>query len=383
MPWEERDVSEIRLALVHAVRSGATTAARAAEEFGISRKTAFKWLARHRADPQARLADRSRRPRISPGRTAEAVEREVLAVRETHGWGPRKVHAVLLARGLPQLPSVRTVAAILARHGRVARPPSEPPAGNWQRFERPAPNDLWQLDHKGPLEVGRSPVYPLTILDDHSRWCLALVACGDRSTRRAFEVLWDAMAEAGVPQAVLCDNAFGNTHGTPGLSWFEARLLRLGIETLHGRAYHPQTQGKVEAIHGSMQRELWPRLRRESLEQLQADLEAWRVTYNTLRPHEALGDRPPATRWRPGPRVRPAVLPEVQYPAGSVLRRVGEVGDVRWRKYRILLGRGISGELVRVEEREGAEGGGEVAVYYAHKQVRVLATTQLAYDRML
>src|SRR5262249_48341902 len=146
-------------------------------------------------------------------------------------------------------PPVRTAAAILSRHGRVTRARPEPPAT--QRFERPEPNQLWQLDFKGYLWVARRKVFPLTVLDDHSRYLLAARPCADQTMATAWEVLWGVFGEAGLPDALLCDNAFG-THnpGVPTLSWFEARLLRCGVRPIHGRPYHPQTQGKVERFHG-------------------------------------------------------------------------------------------------------------------------------------
>src|SRR6185312_875523 len=141
MPWEIPPVPELRLALVHSVRSAGLSVAEAARRFGVSRKTAHKWLARHDAEPERSLADRSRRPAKSPRRTPEEAERAVLEARDRFGWGPRKLHAWLARQGRPA-PPTRTVAAILRRHGRVATAPA-PPGPPPQRFERPRPNDLW------------------------------------------------------------------------------------------------------------------------------------------------------------------------------------------------------------------------------------------------
>ena len=163
MPWGTNTVSELRTAFVHAVRTVGRPVARAAEDFGISRKTAYKWLARF--DAHESLADRSRKPHRSPARTGDEREAAVLEVRDRFGWGPRKITAYLKNHDRPA-PPARTAAAILRRHGRVV-PAPEPQ--EVQRFERPEPNELWQLDFKGYVEVERRRVYPLTILDDHSR----------------------------------------------------------------------------------------------------------------------------------------------------------------------------------------------------------------------
>jgi hypothetical protein len=179
MPWSTNTVSELRTAFVHAVRTANRPVARAAEDFGISRKTAYKWLARF--DAQEPLDDRSRRPHRSPARTAQQLEAAVLEVRDPYGWGPRKITAYLKNHDRPA-PPVRTAAAILRRHGRIAPAPAPEEV---QRFERPEPNQLWQLDFKGYVEVERRRVYPLTVLDDHSRFLLALRCCPDQTYARA------------------------------------------------------------------------------------------------------------------------------------------------------------------------------------------------------
>ncbi|HUR53209.1 MAG TPA: IS481 family transposase [Gemmataceae bacterium] len=370
MPWSTTTVSELRTAFVHAVRTANRPVVQAARDFGISRPTAYKWLARY--DAREPLADRSRKPAHSPTRTAEGLEAAVLAVRDRYGWGPRKIVAYLKNQNRPT-PPVRTAAAILRRHHRVAPTPTPGPT-DCQRFERPEPNQLWQLDFKGFVEIDRRRIYPLTILDDHSRFLLAL-ACGtDQTYATAWAVLWAAFGEYGLPEQLLCDNAFG-THGrpAPGLSWFEARLLRLGVRPIHGRPYHPQTQGKIERLHGTLEAEVFPRLPHDRLDAFQAGLDHWRqCVYNAIRPHEALGDAPPLTRWRPSPRSRPATLPAVEYPSGVVLRKVAATGDIRWHSARILAGQGLVGEYVRVEEADGC-----VTLWYGTHRIR-----QVPLDRL-
>jgi transposase InsO family protein len=377
MPWSTPTVSERRTALIHTVRTAGRPVAQVCRDFGVSRKTAYKWLARHAADPDAPPADRSRRPHASPSRTATALADAVLAVRDQFGWGPRKIVAYLRNHDRPA-PPVRTAAAILRRNGRVRAPTPQPAAA--QRFERGTPNELWQLDFKGFVWVGRQKVYPLTVLDDHSRYLLAADPCTDQTMATAWAGLWRVFGEVGLPDAVLCDNAFG-THnpGVPSVSWFEAQLLRLGVRPIHGRAYHPQTQGKVERFHGTLVREVWPTIRRDTLAHFAADLARWRVgVYNAVRPHEALGDRPPVTRWQPSRRPRPAVLPAVEYPAGAVLRKVAGTGDITWHCARILVGRGLTGEWVRVEEADG-----DLVVRYADHPVRRVPLATLGAGGML
>ena len=311
----------------------------------------------------------------------------MLRVRDAYNWGPRKIRAFLIQdagrRGEPHppLPSARTCAAILSRNGRLAPPPA--PAPEPQRFERPRPNMLWQVDFKGPVEVARRKLMPCTVEDDHSRYLLAFSPCADVTMASAWAVLWAAFADNGLPEQVLADNAFG-TMGTDrpvGVSWFDSRLIRLGIRPSHGRPYHPQTQGKVERLHRSSIRELIGfDARLDSHEHFRDDCARWLAVYNHLRPHEALGDLTPASRWAPSPRKRPDALPEPQtfYPAGSATRTVCSGGTITFRGYDILCGRGITSQRVRVEDR-----GNEIAVFYCWKQLRCLSQDQLQKRKIL
>src|SRR5262249_34917726 len=190
----------------------------------------------------------------------------------------------------------------------------------------------------------------------------------------------EAFGAFGLPQELLCDNAFGTQFTTlPTLSWFEARLIRLGIRPVHGRPYHPQTQGKVERLHGTLEAEGWPYAGRTTGAAFARGLGRWRAeVYNPLRPHEALGGRPPLSRFAPNPRARPERLPEVVYAAGSVTRRVDKGGDISWRGHRILVGAGLHGEAVRVEERDH-----EGAVFYCWEEGRCLAHDQPVKSKML
>lgn len=377
MPWKVSPVSELRLAFVHQVLTLGRQIGPTCQLYGISRKTGYKWLKRYAAGVPGTLEDRSRRPRVSPEKTSAEIEEKVLEVRRTYGWGARKIRAFLQDQNVT-MPSIRTVNNVLKRRGEITVSP-EPPTVV-QFFERESPHQLWQCDFKGPLEIGRRKVYPFTVLDDHSRYLLVLQACQSVSLAPAFELLWEAFGEFGLPESILCDNAFGTTFEVPKtVSWFEARLIRLGIRPVHGRPYHPQTQGKVERLHGTLEREVWPHIRRDTLEHFEEDVGRWRKeVYNTRRPHESLGDKPPISRFGPSSRLRPACLPAVEYEVGTEVRKVSTSGDVRWRRYRLLAGRGLVGENVRIEERDG-----EIALYYRWKEIRRIPTAALVRDRML
>ena len=372
MPWSTNTVSELRNTFVHAVRIAQQPVAAAARHFGISRKTAYKWLARF--DAQLPLDNQSTRPQHSPTRTSAELEAAILSVRDQFGWGPRKIVAYLRNENRPSVPA-RTAAAILQRHGRITPTPASEVAD--QRFERSQPNQLWQVDFKGYIEVARKKVYPLTVLDDHSRFLLAL-GCGENVTMaQAWKVLWNVFGEYGLPEEILCDNAFGSSG--MGVSWFEARLMRLGIRSTHGRPYHPQTQGKVERLHGTLESEVFPRLDRGDRVAFEAGLDVWRrEVYNVIRPHESLGDMPPVCRWRVSERVRPKQLPEVEYPPGSVLRRVSSGGEIRWRCAKVLAGQGLVGECVRIEETDSS-----VELWFGPYRIRQIPLDQLRNSGLL
>ncbi len=378
MPWEVLPVSELRLAFVHQVVTLHRSVPQACADFRISRKTGYKWLRRYRERATDGLDDAPRRPHRSPARSPDDTEAAILRIRDTYGWGPRKIHAYLKAEtGTPCC--IRTVANILRRRGRVGPRPRAEPAPV-QFFERSSPNELRQCDFKGPLEVGRRTVYPFTVVDDHSRYLLAVRPGTDKTMATAFEALWAAFGEFGLPERMLCDNGFGSPRPeVPGVSWLEARLIRLGIATSHGRPYHPQTQGKVERLHGTLEAEVWPHVRRDTIEHFDEDVDRWRrEVYNPIRPHESLGDLPPVSRFRPSPRPRPARLPEVEYPAGSELRRVRGGGHVLLRGCAVRVGSGLIDEWVRVEDR-----GHELGIYYGWKEVRCLPAAGMVAGRCL
>jgi transposase InsO family protein len=347
----------------------------ACRRFGVSRKTGYQWLRRAAAARPQPLVDRSRRPHRCPRQTPADVEADILRAHDAHGWGARKIHAALAAR--PGLPSARTVQEVLRRNGRAA---AAGPAARPQRFERSAPNHLWQVDYKGPLD-GPPRRYLLTVLDDHSRYLLALALCPDQTMATAWAALWALFGEVGLPEAILSDNGFaprGPSAG--GLSWLEARLLRLGVEAIHGRPYHPQTQGKAERLHRTLEDEVLPRLDwRRPEPEVAGQLGRWRAeVYNALRPHEALGNQPPASRWYASERRRPARLPEVCYPGGTPTRKVMQRGEISWRGYELMVGAGLTGERVGVQQR-----GEEVVLLYGSRELRRLPAEQLVKGRIV
>jgi transposase InsO family protein len=375
MPWKGAwTVSDLRLVFVQQVQTLGLPLAVVCRQYGISRKTAYKWVHRFRAGGSAALQNRSRRPHRSPTRTSADLEERIVQTHQRFHWGAAKIHAYLKAHQPPaRLPSITTVHAVLQRHQQVPLP-ADPPAP-MHRFEHPCPNDLWQMDFKGPLEIQRSRIYPLSVLDDHSRYLLKLVGCPTIRYEPVWSLLWDLMGDVGLPRILLCDNYFNSRSGGcgVGLSWFDSQLIRLGIRPAHGRPYHPQTQGKIERFHRTLEAELWPDLDTSSLAAANQQFESWRTeVYNSLRPHEALAGQPPICRYQPSPRLRPARMPEVEYPSASLIRRVQPAGCISYRCCRILVGAGLAGQYVRLEEQNTV-----LQIFYADHALRPIPLDQL------
>jgi transposase InsO family protein len=366
MPWKEATVISERYEFVVLASQAGANIQQLCDSYGISRTTGYKWLQRWQADGVAGLEDHSRRPRHSPRRSSDEMEALVLATRDRYPtWGGRKVRAWLARQGVDPLPSASTITAILARHGRLQS--HAPPPVSVGRFEAAAPNDLWQLDFMGhrPLQQGR--VHPLTVLDDHSRFVLALVAAADQRLPTVQTQLEVCFRRYGVPARILSDHGppWGAS-GMAGLTRLEAWWIRLGIEIRHGRPYHPQTQGKVERLHRTIRADVFGQRQMSNLVVCQQVFDQFRTVYNLERPHDALGLEVPASRYQPSPRPFPDRLPEVVYAPGEMLRQVSARGSISVSRRGLFVGRGLTGQCVAVRPTLIDR---VVDVYFAHHHI--------------
>jgi putative transposase len=322
MPWQEVSVMDQRREFVRLAMQEGANRRELCRRFGISPDIGYKWLARWSGGDEE-LADLSRRPHVSPARSDAEVEAQVLAVRDAHpAWGARKIIRCLEREG-HDVPAASTVHAILVRHGRVVRPAGTPGQA-YQRFEKEAPNQLWQMDFKGRVRLASGThCHPLTMVDDHSRYALCLAACPNEQRSTVQGHLERTLHRYGLPDAIFVDN--GSPWGdASGARWTHLGvwLLKLGIGVLHSRPYHPQSRGKNERFHRTVNAEVFAFQRFRDLIEVQRAFDRWRTTYNLDRPHEALGQEVPASRYRPSHRPMPDQLPEVEYDAHEIVRTV-------------------------------------------------------------
>lgn len=363
MAWGTVNVDEQRMRFVVAASRREQCISELCKEFAISRTTGHTWLQRYQQGGILEMAERSRRPHHSPSRTARAVEQRVVELRQQRpDWGARKLQVLLRGEGCV-LPVI-TIHRILLRHGLLRPQDRHRPAV--QRFERARCNQLWQMDFKGPAGW-QAPIGPLSILDDHSRYAIALEETGSTRADGVKACLEAAFERCGVPEEMLMD------HGTPwwnmkaasGATWLTVWLMKQGIE-MHWSGYrHPQTQGKVERFHGTLEA-AWQR-RGARVEERQVWLDEFRYEYNHVRPHEALGMQAPARVWE---RSEKSYQPEPkcwEYASGAEVRKVGEQGQLsiaghRWEISRALAGEWV--ELVRIDQR--------ILVCYCRSLVREL-----------
>jgi transposase InsO family protein len=312
-------------------------------EFGISRKTGHKWI--NRAELGLPLCDQSRRPHRQPSKTAVEIEQRIIQMRLDHpAWGGKTIWAALEAAGVDGLPSTKTCCNILKRNGLID-PAESAKHTAFQRFEKEYSNEMWQTDFKGDFLL-RNGVrcYPLTILDDHSRFNIRIER--KTSATGVKDSFIRAFQEFGLPNSVLSDNGAQFAGAHRGLSQFERFLMDLDILPIHGRPIHPQTQGKIERFHRTLKKEAL-RVTPANMEEARIRLENWRWVYNEIRPHHSLGLRTPSSVYQPSTRPYYEPKPYI-YDEGAKLIKVNNWGYIRFGPMQLFLSEAMADTHIEI-----------------------------------
>ena len=358
-------------------------------EHGISRKSFYELRTRARVDgPAAALEPRSRRPQSSPSKLSDQVKAQALQVRaalEASGLdhGPISVHDKMHAMGLPQVPSVASLARTFRGAGVARLEPRKKPRSAWRRFVYPAPNACWQLDAtEYVLTRGRKCVI-FQLIDDHSRYAVASHVAWGETAEAAITVFGKAVTAHGVPQRLLSDNGVALNPSRRGyLGQLVAHVSSLGVQAITGKPHKPTTQGKNERFHQTLFRYLDRQPLADTLAELQAHVDAFDHIYNTERPHQGLPGRiTPAMAWeatdkaeapRPEPeepfyvqaatkRSQPAPPPK-ELPAGTIVRKLTSAGTFTLAKVTYMVGGqhgfkqvliDVNGDQITVADLEG------------------------------
>jgi len=335
-----------------------------ATRYGIDRRTLHRWLVRYANEGLAALADRSSKPDRCPHQTVADVEARIVEMRRTHpGWGPRTI-LNKLRRELEQPPSRSAIYRCLVRHRLIQPKPRRRRRDDYKRWERSRSMELWQIDIMGSVFLSDGTgVSIVTGIDDHSRFCVMATAVARATARPVCDALMEALNRHGIPEQILTDNGkvfTGKLARRPANVLFDRICLNNGIRHLLTAPYSPTTTGKIERLHKTMRKEFFSQHTFDTLEELQAALDAWVVDYNNEREHQSLGDVPPIRRFE---LARPASLEvidgdvtEEQEPSPrpkTVGRRVDHAGRISILKHRYHVGRHLAGEAVVVESADG------------------------------
>jgi transposase InsO family protein len=344
MPWKAATPMSLRLEFVQLALAQRANIRSLCRRYGVCAMTAYKWIYRFQKGGVAALEDRSRRPHTSPRKIGSLVEQAIVDLRQCHpAWGGRKIRQRLLMMGSQDVPSASTVTAVLRRQGLLDSLRTRP-TRDLQRFEAPAPNALWQMDFKGDFCLLAGRCYPLTVLDDYSRFALGLMACPNQQMETVQHHLCTIFRRYGLPHRILADNGgpWGSC-GNEGYTKLEVWLIRLGVDVSHSRVCHPQTLGKDERFHRTLKAEVLTQHILIDLKQCQYRFDVWRDIYNLERPHEALQMAVPATRYQPSSRTFSELLPSIEYGPEDTVRKVQAKGVFSFRNRLFKIGKAFAG----------------------------------------
>jgi transposase InsO family protein len=355
MPWQETSSMDQRTQFIADYQRGLYPLTELAARYGISRKTAYKWIDRYEADGPGGLSDRSHRPESCPHATDAAIVEAVLEARRHHPrWGAKKLLRIL-GRKDPRAiwPARTTICDLLKRHDLI------PKARRRPRFAHPGrpltpmtePNGIWTADFKGQFKT-RDGIYcyPLTLVDGFSRYLLACQGRRSTAIATARPVFRRAFEEFGLPRILRTDNGVPFATTALGrLSLLSVWWIRLGIVPELIEPAHPEQNGRHERMHRTLKAEA-TRPPAANLQAQQTRLNRFRAEYNDERPHEALDQETPASIYIPSPRPLPRTLPPLEYPAHFEVRRVSENSGIRWKRAWVCVTHTLATEYVGLEE---------------------------------
>lgn len=351
--------------------------------FNITRRTGYKWLDRFIEGSIGGLKERSRRPILSPKKTPGEIEEYVIRKRNADPtWGSLKLHKIICrekVKGLynyERVPCRSAIHKILKRNGLIDSNLSKVSKA-FERFEYDYPNELWQMDYKGYFRLlNKELCHPLTITDDHSRFNICLQACKNQQEQTVQQELINVFRKYGLPYMILTDN--GTPWGSSGIetadgmrsfTTLEKWLIQLNIKLIHGRPYHPQTQGKEERFHRTLKQELIDREQFRDHLHCQEKFDKWREKYNCIRPHEALDLRTPSELYTPSIKPYPEKLKEYEYNLSDIKRKVQDKGIISFNNKEIKVGKAFKGEHVAL--RESGETN-KYEIYYCAQLIRTI-----------
>ncbi len=343
MPWECKTVEKLREEFVIASQNNINFSS-LCREFGISRKTGYKWLSRYNECNS--LSDKSRRPKTIANRTSADIEQKILSVRaDNPGWGASTIHKVLQNHGETNLPCIRTVNNILNRNGCISKIDSEK-RHKYIRFQKEHCNDMWQTDFKGDFAMADgNRCFPLDIIDDCSRFLIKLQPA--TSTRNlVIPTFEQAFYEYGLPKSILSDNGSQFAGFKQGYTQFEKWLMCLDILPIHTRIKHPQTQGKIERFHRTLNDELLKHHFFNDIQDVDRHMQIWREKYNKIRPHEALGMQTPSDVYTRSTREYNPRISKYEYSGEYPILKVNCKGYISFDNQRLYFSETMSGEYI-------------------------------------
>ena len=357
MPWKDKTVEELRKEFVEAAESCSNFSS-LCREFGISRATGYKWVARYESEEP--LTDRSRRPNITANKTPYAVENQIIESRINHpGWGAKKIKVSLENKGIP-MPCIKTVNNILNRYGCISKEESLKHKA-FTRFEKERCNEMWQTDFKGEFKMQDGKYcFPLDIFDDHSRFVIKIKP-SESTSNIVLPTFREVFYEYGMPDSILSDNGAQFAGFRQGYTQFEKWLMNHDVLPIHGRIKHPQTQGKIERFHRAMDQELLKHYTPKDIADAERVFNDWRNCYNQERPHEALGMKCPSDIYVPSERVYCDQVQKYEYSGKYHVIKVNNWGYLRFDRWQIYLSETMINE--HIEFRPNPNGDTFIACY--------------------